>query len=51
MDLLDQLYSTKQLEYIVTGVKALPIFELVESFARKLIGGVSRHVGYPAFNR
>jgi len=51
MDLLNQLYSTKQLEYIVTGTKALPIFELVESFARALIKGVSVYVGYATFNR
>lgn len=51
MDLLNALYSTKQLEYIVTGTKALPLFHLVESFARKLIRGVSGHVGYTMFNR
>jgi len=51
MDLLNLLYSTKQLEYIVTGAKTLPIFELVESFARNLIKGVSNHVGYKTFNR
>ncbi|WP_252270984.1 hypothetical protein [Pseudomonas subflava] len=48
MELLNQLYSTKQLEYIVTGAKALPIFEQVESFARTLINGVSIQVGYKA---
>ncbi|MFV5313490.1 hypothetical protein VXN68_15035 [Acinetobacter schindleri] len=46
MELLNQLYSTKQLEYIVTGAKTLPIFEHVESFTRTLINGVSLHVGY-----
>lgn len=51
LELLNELYSTKQLEYIVTGTKYLPTFFLVESFARKLIKGASNHVGYTAFNR
>jgi len=51
LELLNELYSTKQLEYIVTGTKLLPIFSLVESFARKLIKGASNHVGYTTFNR
>jgi hypothetical protein len=50
MELLNQLYSAKQLEYIVTGAKTLPTFEQVESFARSLINGVSTHVGYKALS-
>lgn len=51
VDLLNDLYSTKQLEYIVTGTKIIPIFLLVELFARKLISAVAIDVGYTEFNR
>lgn len=51
VELLNNLYSTKQLEYIVTGTKHMPIFGLVESFARKLIRAVAIDVGYKEFNR
>lgn len=50
-NLLHDLYSTKQLEYIVTGTKSMPLFELVEDYARKLIRAVSKDVGYAEFNR
>lgn len=50
-ELLNNLYSTKQLEYIVTGTKYMPTFGLVESFAGKLIRAVAIHVGYTEFNR
>ena len=43
---LDSLYSTKQLEYIVTGAKEFPMFGPIESFARKLNGAVAPLVGY-----
>lgn len=51
IELLNNLYSTKQLEYIVVGTKYMPIFELVESFARKLIRAIATDVGYKEFNR
>lgn len=51
VELLNNLYSTKQLEYIVTGTKYLPTFQLVESFARRLIRAVAKDVGYTEFNR
>ena len=51
IELLNTLYSTKQLEYIVTGTKYIPRFDLVESFANKLIRAVSEDVGYTEFNR
>ena len=46
-ELLDNLYSTKQLEYIVSGNKNMPLFSLVQSFSNKLLLAVFRHVGYP----
>lgn len=45
-ELLDDLYSTKQLEYIVTGPKHFPIFGLVERFASKLFNAVAKETGY-----
>lgn len=45
-ELLDELYSTKQLEYIVTGRKYFPVFGLVESFASKLFDSVAKETGY-----
>jgi hypothetical protein len=44
--ILDDLYSTKQLEYIVTGAKQFPLFGLVEVFAAKLFNAVSGIVGF-----
>jgi len=43
---LDDLYSSKQLEYIVTGTKAFPMFGPIESFAKKLNAAVAPLVGY-----
>ena len=51
VELLNTLYSTKQLNYIVTGMKYIPTFGLLESFAIKLIRAVSAEVGYKEFNR
>jgi len=45
-EILDRLYSTKQLEYIVTGAKQFPVFGLVELFAVKLFNAVSVIVGF-----
>ena len=44
--MLDDLYSSKQLEYIVTGTKAFPMFGPIESFAKKLNAAVAPLVGY-----
>lgn len=46
LKILDSLYSTKQLEYIVTGAKQFPIFGLVEGFFAKLFNAVSTVVGF-----
>ena len=45
-ELLDGLYSTKQLEYIVTGAKHFPVLGLVERFAIKLFNPISCIVGF-----
>ena len=46
LEILNQLYSTKQLEYIVTGAKHFPVFGHVETFAVRLFNSVSKVVGY-----
>jgi len=46
VEILDGLYSTKQLEYIVTGAKRFPIFGPVGSFAIKLFNAVAETVGF-----
>lgn len=45
--LLDALYSTKQLQYIITGAKTFPVFGPLESAARKLVYGIAPVAGYP----
>jgi hypothetical protein len=45
-EILDGLYSTKQLEYIVTGVKQFPLFGLIETFAGKLFNAVAGVIGF-----
>lgn len=45
-EILNVLYSTKQLEYIVTGMKNFPIFGLVEAFAARAFNAVAPIVGY-----
>lgn len=48
LGLLDALYSTKQLQYIVTGAKTFPVFGPLESIARKLVYGIAPIAGYPS---
>jgi hypothetical protein len=43
---LNNLYSTKQLEYIVTGAKTFPIFGYIQSMSHKLLDAISPIVGY-----
>ena len=43
---LNELYSTKQLEYIVTGAKTFPIFGHIQSMSQKLIDSVGTTVGH-----
>lgn len=44
--ILNELYSTKQLEYIVTGAKRFPIFGHLQSMSSKLLATVGSMVGY-----
>lgn len=46
IELLSSLYSTKQLQYIVTGAKTFPVFGPLERVARKLIYGIAPAAGY-----
>ena len=45
--ILDNLYSSKQLQYIVTGAKTFPVFGPVETVTRKLLLSVGSEVGFP----
>ncbi|MCR8960338.1 hypothetical protein M0765_022190 [Variovorax sp. S2] len=45
-ELLNDLYSTKQLEYIVTGAKTVPMWGLLERAAVRMFNPVSAEVGY-----
>lgn len=47
---LDHLYSTRELQYIVTGVKQFPVFGPVESAALRLIHAIGGAVGYSPRN-
>ena len=46
IELLDALYSTKQLEYIVSGAKSYPVFGLLERASLRLIHGIGPAVGF-----
>ena len=46
LEILNGLYSTKQLEYIVTGTKQFPLFGLVELFSARLFNAVAGIVGF-----
>jgi hypothetical protein len=46
VELLDSLYSTKQLQYIVTGAKTFPVFGPLESVTRKLVYAIGPAAGY-----
>ncbi|HET7201224.1 MAG TPA: hypothetical protein VFI80_10485 [Burkholderiales bacterium] len=47
VELLDSLYSTKQLQYIVTGAKTFPVFGPLQTVTKKLVSGIAPAVGYP----
>lgn len=47
IELLDELYSSKQLQYIVTGSKVFPVFGPLESVAKKLLFSIGSEVGFP----
>ena len=46
MKVLNELYSTKQLNYIVSGSKTFPVFGPIQSFCQKLLDGIGPYVGY-----
>lgn len=48
LEILNELYCTKQLNYIVTGAKTFPSFGPLESLAKKLDKEISPYVGYKA---
>ena len=43
---LNELYSTKQLNYIVTGAKEFPVFGPIQTVNRKLLDAICPLVGY-----
>jgi hypothetical protein len=43
---LDMLYSTKQLEYIVTGARTYPVHGPLEAAALKIVNAIAPIVGY-----
>ena len=45
METLDELYSSKQLQYIVTGAKTFPSYEAINAVASKLLIVVAAQVG------
>lgn len=46
MKVLNELYSNKELNYIVTGAKQIPVFGPIQGFAEHLLDAVGPHVGY-----
>ena len=50
IEVLDHLYSTKQLQYIVTGAKTFPVFGPLEKAALKLAHAIGNAVGHPPRN-
>ncbi|MEQ1595473.1 MAG: hypothetical protein ABL985_10285 [Casimicrobium sp.] len=48
--LLNDLYKSRRLQYIRTGLVNVPDFKLIERFAEALIRSVSGVVGYESFN-
>jgi hypothetical protein len=43
---LNELYSTRQLNYIVTGAKQFPVFGPIETSCRKFLDAICPLVGY-----
>ena len=46
MKVLNELFSTKQLNYMVIGLKTFPVFGPIQSFCQNLLDGVEQSVGY-----
>ena len=47
IELLDHLYSSKQLQYIVTGSKLFPVFGPLQSAALRLLQAIGPEIGFP----
>lgn len=50
LDILNHLYESKQLQYIVTGSKIYPSFGILQKFVLTLVIEVGAEVGYPIRN-
>jgi hypothetical protein len=50
IEILDPLYSTKQLQYIVSGFKTFPVHGPLENGALRLIHGIGNALEMPARN-
>jgi len=46
LNVLNELYSTKQLNYIVTGAKEFPVFGPIQTASTKLLDTICPLVGY-----
>jgi hypothetical protein len=46
MKVLHALFCTKQLNYIVTGEKTVPVFGSIQTLTERLIKAIGLHVGY-----
>jgi hypothetical protein len=47
IEVLDRLYSSKQLQYIVTGSKVFPVFGPLQRAALRLLHAIGTDVGFP----
>lgn len=47
LHLLDELYETKQLQYIVTGLRRIPPYKVLEGVALGFLYATAKEVGYP----
>jgi hypothetical protein len=47
LGILDELYSTKQLQYTVTGMKTFPSYGELERIAQRLLEAIGPVVGFP----
>lgn len=46
IEILNELYASKQLQYIVTGAKVFPVFGPLQVASKRLILAVSNEVGF-----
>jgi HEPN domain len=46
IEILNVLYTTKQLQYIVTGAKTFPVFGPLQTAAKKLVLAICTEVGF-----